>query len=59
MLGRMMSMTCLAGMGLVPLSQAISGAVIKRNLTGLFVIAGSLPTRSENIEREVDSQPAT
>jgi hypothetical protein len=29
MLGRMMSMVMLAGNGLVPISQAISGAVIK------------------------------
>jgi MFS family permease len=42
MLGRVMSMSSLAGMGLVPLSQAISGAVIKWDLTGLFVIAGNL-----------------
>jgi MFS family permease len=42
MLGRVMSMTSLAGMGLVPFSQAISGALIKWNLTGLFVVAGSL-----------------
>lgn len=42
MLGRIMSITLLAGMGLVPLSQAISGTVSKWNLTGLFVIAGGL-----------------
>jgi hypothetical protein len=42
MLGRVMSMSSLAGMGLVPISQAVSGAVIKWNLTGLFTISGSL-----------------
>ena len=42
MLGRVMSITMLASMGLVPLSQAIAGAVSKWNLTGLFVIAGGL-----------------
>jgi MFS family permease len=42
MLGRVMSISSLAGMGLVPLSQAISGALIKWDLSGLFVIAGGL-----------------
>jgi MFS family permease len=42
MLGRVMSMTMLASMGLVPLSQAVSGWVSKWNLTGLFVFSGSL-----------------
>jgi len=42
MLGRMMSMVMLAGNGLVPISQAISGAVIKWNLEILFVSAGAL-----------------
>jgi MFS family permease len=42
MLGRVMSITSLAGMGLVPLSQAISGALIKWDLAGLFTIAGGL-----------------
>ena len=42
MLGRMMSMLILSGMGLVPISQAISGAVRKWSLTNLFVIAGGL-----------------
>ena len=42
MLGRMMSMVMLAGNGLVPISQAISGAVIKWNLEALFVCAGAL-----------------
>jgi MFS family permease len=41
-LGRIMSMTMLASMGLVPLSQAIAGAISKWNLTGLFVLAGGL-----------------
>ncbi len=42
MLGRVMSMLMLASMGLVPLSQAISGAISKWNLTGLFVLSGIL-----------------
>jgi len=42
MLGRVMSLLMLASMGLVPLSQAISGAISKWNLTGLFALAGSL-----------------
>jgi len=42
MLGRMMSMVMLAGNGLVPIPQAISGAVIKRNVELLFVTAGIL-----------------
>jgi len=42
MLGRMMSMVMLAGNGLVPISQAISGAVITWNLEALFVSAGAL-----------------
>jgi len=42
MLGRMMSMVMLAGNGLVPISQAISGAVLKWNLEFLFVTAGIL-----------------
>jgi hypothetical protein len=42
MLGRMMSMVMLAGNGLVPISQAISGALIKWSLETLFVSAGIL-----------------
>lgn len=42
MLGRMMSMVLLAGNGLVPISQALSGAVIKWSLETLFVTAGLL-----------------
>jgi hypothetical protein len=42
MLGRMMSMVMLAGNGLVPISQALSGAVIKWSLETLFVSAGVL-----------------
>lgn len=42
MLGRMMSMVILAGSGLVPISQAISGAVIKQSMESLFVVAGIL-----------------
>jgi len=42
MLGRMMSIVVLSSTGLVPLSQAISGAVIKWSLNILFVTAGIL-----------------
>ena len=42
MLGRMMSMVMLAGTGLVPISQAISGAVIKWSITALIASAGVL-----------------
>lgn len=42
MLGRMMSMVLLAGNGLVPISQALSGALIKWSLETLFVSAGML-----------------
>jgi len=42
MLGRMMSMVMLSGTGLVPISQAISGAVSKWSLTLLFTAAGAL-----------------
>lgn len=42
MLGRVMSMAMLAGMGLVPLSQALSGAIIRWDLTGLFALSGGL-----------------
>ncbi len=42
MLGRMMSMVMLSSTGLVPISQAISGAVSKWSLTALFAAAGAL-----------------
>jgi MFS family permease len=42
MLGRMMSMVMLSSTGLVPISQAISGAVSKWSLTALFASAGAL-----------------
>lgn len=42
MLGRIMSLLMLSSAGLVPVSQAISGAVITWNLTLLFVLAGGL-----------------
>ena len=41
MLGRIMSLLMLASAGLVPVSQAISGAVGTWNLTLLFLLAGS------------------
>jgi MFS family permease len=42
MLGRMMSILMFSNTGLVPVSQAISGAVSKWNLTLLFTSAGGL-----------------
>jgi MFS family permease len=42
MMGRIMSLLMLSSTGLVPISQAISGAVITLNLTLLFVLAGGL-----------------
>lgn len=42
MLGRIMSIVVFSNVGLAPISQAISGAVIKWDLTILFVSAGTL-----------------
>jgi len=42
MLGRIMSLLMLASAGLVPVSQAIAGAVSTWNLTLLFMTAGGL-----------------
>jgi MFS family permease len=42
MLGRIMSLLMLSSMGLIPISQALSGAVSTWNLTLLFVSAGGL-----------------
>jgi MFS family permease len=42
MLGRMMSIVVLSSSGLVPVSQAISGAVIRWSLNSLFITAGVL-----------------
>lgn len=42
MLGRMMSILMFSSTGLVPISQAVSGAVSKWNLTLLFTSAGAL-----------------
>ena len=42
MLGRMMAMLMLSNTGLVPISQALSGAVSRLDLTALFVGAGVL-----------------
>jgi len=42
MLGRMMSILMFSSSGLIPISQAISGAVIKWDLTFLFAVAGAL-----------------
>jgi MFS family permease len=41
MLGRMMSMLMLSNAGLSPISQAISGAVMKLSMTAMFVAAGT------------------
>jgi MFS family permease len=42
MLGRVMSLVYLANLGLAPVSQAVSGAVISLSLTGLFLGSGVL-----------------
>ncbi len=42
MLGRIMSLLTLSSIGLVPVSQALSGAIITLNLPLLFVLAGGL-----------------
>jgi len=42
MLGRVMSIVMFASYGLGPISQAISGAIIKWNLDFLFILAGTL-----------------
>jgi hypothetical protein len=42
MLGRLMSLVMFASVGLIPISQAISGMLIKFNFTVLFVSAGIL-----------------
>ncbi|MGB7538762.1 MAG: MFS transporter [Anaerolineales bacterium] len=41
MLGRMMSMLMLTNTGVSPISQAVSGAVIKWSFPGLFLLAGA------------------
>jgi len=42
MLGRMMSLITFSSTGLAPISQAVSGAICKIDLTVLFVLSGSL-----------------
>ncbi len=42
MQGRMMSLLMFASVGLVPISMAVSGALIKLNMTATFVGAGGL-----------------
>ncbi len=42
MLGRLMSMVLLANLGLVPLSQAIAGAMLRWNIPALFLVAGGM-----------------
>ncbi len=42
MLGRLMSMVLLANLGLVPLSQAISGAMLRLDIPVLFLAAGGM-----------------
>ena len=41
MLGRMMSMLMLTNTGVSPISQAVSGAVIKWSFPAMFVVAGA------------------
>jgi hypothetical protein len=42
MLGRVMSLIMLASVGLVPVSQALTGGLLKLSLTGVFLGAGGL-----------------
>ena len=42
MLGRLMSMVLLANLGLIPLSQAIAGAMMRWNIPALFWAAGGM-----------------
>ena len=42
MIGRVMSLVMLMGVGITPLSLAVSGALIDLDATGLFVGAGLL-----------------
>ncbi len=42
MLGRLMSLVMFAGVGLVPISQALSGALLKISIEGVFVGSGIL-----------------
>jgi hypothetical protein len=42
LLGRLMSMVLLAGIALVPLSQAISGAILHWSVPALFISSGGL-----------------
>jgi hypothetical protein len=42
MLGRTMSLVLFANVGLVPISQALAGALVGWSLTGLFFVAGAL-----------------
>ena len=42
MLGRLMSMVVLANLGLMPLSQAVAGAMLRWNIPALFLLAGGL-----------------
>jgi hypothetical protein len=42
MQGRVMSLVFLASIGLVPLGNAIAGAVAQANVTLLFAVAGSM-----------------
>lgn len=44
LLGRIFSLLQFASIGLIPVSQTVSGALIKLNTTGLFVVAGILLT---------------
>ncbi len=69
MLGRMMSLLTFASVGLIPISTALSGALIELNSTGLFVGAGALmvltvaiaahnpETRSMGVGLKTENQP--
>jgi len=42
MIGRVMSLVLFANIGLVPVSQALSGALLKLSINGMFIVAGFL-----------------
>jgi pyridoxal biosynthesis lyase PdxS len=42
MMGRLMSLVMLAGVGLVPISQALAGVLLKFSIEGVFVGCGIL-----------------
>ena len=42
MMGRLMSLVMIAGMGLVPVSQALAGFLLKVSFEGVFAVCGIL-----------------